>query len=819
MGCEGAFLGLLGDVFYLWAVRISWRWLNELVEIAESPEAVAERLTRAGLEVEGLTSYRRLPAHLEAIRIGYVTHIEKHPNADKLWVATVRVGEDRTYTIVTGADNVRVGDKVPVALPGAVLQTPKGELKIEARPFRGVLSEGMLCSVWELGLGGDAEGIWILSPEAPVGERLTQYLGDYEDLILEISATPNRGDALSHWGIAREYAVLTGAPLRKPSYERVSPSLSFPYALRIPNEEAVPRYGGIYIEGLSIQETPAWIRHRLEVVGLRPIHPIVDVTNYILVGFGQPLHAFDADKLVGEQLWVGPLEEGVLFETLGGKGLELRPGDIVIADGEGAACLGGLIGGLRTAVSETTCRIFLESAYFSPKFLRRTSRRLGLSTESGYRFIRGTDPQAVPWAAEYALALLAQMAPNLLASPFVESHAPAYTAPYKVHIHLPTIRKVTGLSLSEEEVETYLRRLDIHIEAKDVNQTWHLSIPRYRLDVNRPVDVAEELLRIVGWEKLPTLERPLPFPYQVPSAEERRFLLREALSEFLTGLGLWEIRTNSLSSLRAQRPDFPTAPVRLYNPLYVEVAYLRTTLATALDVIAYNRNHGAPGYWAYEWGRIYGEGVEVERLALWGWGRPPFYTLQPVPLWEAFLAILESLLQRLGVPYRLEGFYQAEGSLWLEGVRVYHEAQLLGVAGLLHPQYKAWATLESEPIAYAELDAEALLRMPARQPLHYKPLSLFPVVIKDLSFYKPPECTYAELITAVKETLAPEGVLQHIEPFDCYTDPQKGLSYGIRLYFQAPDRTLQEGDIHRLLTKAILALERLGAQVRKAEKF
>ena len=800
-------------------MRILWQWLNELVEITETPEAFGERLTRAGLEVEGIVPYRRLPAHLGAIRIGYVSHIEKHPNAEKLWVATVQAGEDRSYTIVTGASNVQPGAKVPVALPGMVLPTPKGDLEIRERSFRGVTSEGMLCSQWELGVGEDAEGIWILPPEAPLGMPLSSYLGDYEDLILEVSATPNRGDALSHWGIAREYALLTGVPLKKPPFPKATPTLDFPFELRVPDGEAVPRYGGIYIEGISGRETPARIRNRLEAAGLRPIHPIVDVTNYILIGFGQPLHAFDADRLVGKTLWIGPLKEGCSFETLGGKALELMPGDIVISDEAGPACLGGLIGGLRTAVSEGTSRVFLESAYFSPGRLRRTSRRLHLSTESGYRFIRGTDPEAVPWAAEYAAALLAEMSPHLAISPFVEVHTQTHTAPHRFSIHLPTLRRLTALPLPADEVETYLTRLDIRIEERASDETWHIAVPRYRLDVTRPVDIAEELLRVVGWEKLPLLSRPLPYPYQVPNWIEKRFFLREAISEFLTGLGLWEIRTNSLTRQSAQRPYSSVEPIRLYNPLYEEVAYLRTTLASALEVITYNRNHGAVGFWAYEWGRIYGKDGEAERLALWGWGRPPYHSFQSAPLWEAFLAVLQALLRRLGIQYQLSGFYQAEGDLWLEGVHIYHRSQIIGTAGLLHPHYKAWAEMASEPVAYAEFDAETLLDAPPRRLPAYEPVSLFPVVIKDISFYKPEGCTYAELISAVEEALEGEGLLYHVEPFDRYLDPQKGLSYGIRLYFQAPDRTLEEADIHRLLTKAILALERLGAHVRKAEKF
>ncbi|RMF50499.1 MAG: phenylalanine--tRNA ligase subunit beta, partial [Bacteroidetes bacterium] len=323
-------------------MRILWSWLTELVEITESPEAVAEKLTRAGLEVEGLTSYRRLPEALDTLRVGRIEKIEKHPAADRLWVCQVAVGEGRPRTLVTGATNIREGDRVPVALPGSQVYGQGRWISLEARTIRGIQSEGMLCSAQEMGLGSDAEGIYLLPPDAPIGAPVSAVLGDYTDQILEISPTPNRGDALSHWGIAREYAALTAAPLRPPAWNLHGERFDFPLRLEVTDPEACPRYGGLYIRGLTPgQTTPDWIRFRLEAAGLRPIHPVVDVTNYILLGWGQPLHAFDGEKLAGRTLRIGPLTASQSMVGLQGQELSLEPGDLVIADQEGPACLAG----------------------------------------------------------------------------------------------------------------------------------------------------------------------------------------------------------------------------------------------------------------------------------------------------------------------------------------------------------------------------------------------------------------------------------------------------------------------------------------------
>lgn len=794
-------------------VRILWSWLQELVDISETPEAFAERLTRAGLEVEAITPYRRLPAFLSQIQIGQVLTLERHPAADRLWIAQVTLGTGEPLTIVTGANNLQVGARVPVALPGTVIPGAQGSIAIEPRTFRGIRSEGMLCSQKELQLGSDAEGIWILPESAPLGEPLTTLLEDYTDTVLEFSATPNRGDALSHWGIAREYHVLTGASLHLPQFTPLKEEAPFPFELIVPEPSFVPRYGGLYLESKGDWASPGWLSLRLEAAGMRSIHPIVDVTNYLLIGFGQPLHAFDVDQLASSRLVIGPLSKPAAFQTLTGQTIDLLPGDVVIADEEGPACLGGILGGLRSAVSPSTRRVFLESAYFAPRPIRRTARRLGLNTESAYRFMRGTNPDLVPWAARYAAALLAQHTPSLITSAFIEVHDETYTAPRRLTFSLPKLRALTALPLPPNEVEAILTRLDITLIEKTPDETYTAASPCYRLDVTSAVDIAEELVRVYGWEAVPIPTATPALPYKPPSPTARQAALIHRLSEFLTGLGLWEIRTNSLTAKARLAPNLEA--IRLANPLYEEVAYLRTTLANGLDVVLYNRNHGASGFWAYEWGKVYLPSSEVLKLALWGWGRPPRHHLQKGPFWESFLALIESLFTRLGLPYRVEAFYTPTGALWLEGVRFYSDGQLLGTAGLLHPDYLAGTDLAGELVAYAEFEASRLLSAPPRQLPSFRGFSLYPLVVKDLSFYLPKGLTYAAIQEALQKSPKLQPYLQWIEPFDRYYDPSHGLSYGIRLYLQATDRTLDEATIHALLDEAMRLIEKLGATIRK----
>lgn len=796
-------------------MRILWSWLTELVEIRESVEAVADKLTRAGLEVESLIPYRRLPEALSTLCVGRIEKIEKHPAADRLWVCRVSLGQGELLTLVTGASNLREGDKVPVALPGSVVYWQGRWVPLEARSFRGVRSEGMLCSAHEMGIGSDTEGIYLLPSDAPLGTPVSAVLGDYRDLVLEISPTPNRGDALSHWGIAREYAALTGATLHLPAWSVQGERFAFPLELSVPDSEACPRYGGLYLRGFEPgRAVPDWLRFRLEAVGLRTIHPVVDVTNYILIGFGQPLHAFDGEKLTGRTLSIAPLKASASMESLQSQLLVLQPGDLVIADQEGPACLAGLVGGLRTAISRDTREVFLESAYFSPAWIRRTGRRLHLHTESGYRFMRGTDPQRVPWAAEAAAALLQQIYPTVRVSHYAEVHDPAHTAPRRFLVSLADLRRLTGLDLAPDKTRQGLERLDIEVRPHS-SEVWEVAVPRYRLDVTRPVDLAEELLRLEGWDALPTPAYQKPAPYPTLSAEDIQYELKEALSEALTGMGFWEVRTPSLVG-RNHFPPGEETGLRLSNPLYEELAYLRSTvIGSGLEVLAHNRAHGAARFWAFEWGRIYRPEGEEERLALWGWGSPPVEGVRVVlSSGDYFLAAVRACLRRVATLFDEVPFTGPQGP-WAWGVRFLTAQQDLGLAGQVHPAYLQRFGLGSEKVFAAELPL-CFWEVPPRRLPHFAGLSYHPVVIKDLSVFLPEGLSYADLERAFRQMGHP--YLRAIQPFDRYVDASGRVSYGFRFTLQA-DHTLAEGEIQDFLRQAIRVAEKLGAVVRKSGAF
>ncbi|MCS6789977.1 MAG: phenylalanine--tRNA ligase subunit beta [Bacteroidia bacterium] len=789
-------------------MQILWSWLREMVDIPESPEAFAERLTRAGLEVEGIKTYTRLSHHLREIYVGKIVSLEKHPNADRLQLAQVRLDSEKQVQIVTGATNIRVGVHVPVALPGSHVWIQGKWEKLEPRKLRGVLSEGMLCSGQELGLGGDAEGIFILSEEVPVGATLSQVLENYEDILLEIAATPNRGDALSHWGIAREYAALTGASLHAPSLSIQGERFLFPLTLEVPDLEACPRYGGLYLKGIEKgKKSPSWLHLRLEALGMRSLHPVVDITNYVLLGWGQPLHAFDAHNLRGHTLRISPLEVPAEMESLGGKVLALQPGDIVIADEAGAACLGGIVGGKRTAVSAETTEVFLESAYFSPAFIRRTARRLGLNTESSYRFMRGTDPHQVPTAALLAASLLQSLYPHLQVSHYHEVHSPAHTAPYHFPISLSDLQRRIGIPLARSSFHQRMQRLDIQVQMQS-EDILALEVPRYRIDVQRPVDIAEEILRTEGWNSLPSA----CLSVALPSPTEHRYELREEIAEFLTGLGFYEIRTSSLGRMEVIPEPLRAQAVRLANPLYEEMAYLRVILLpSGLEVIAHNRAHGAQGFWAYEWGRVYSQVGEKVKLGLWGWGRPPWYELEKEAPLPYLLAAVRGLLLRTGVTFQEK--QTSPKYPWQVKVDLFSRDMYIGTVGIPDPAYLRLFGLQGESVACAEIEEvfldAALRRLPSYQEVHYTP-----IVIKDLSVYLPDGLTYADLQAAIEGLRYP--LLQGMEPFDLYEDREGRRSYGLRFYLQG-NHTLTDAEIHDFLEKAISALEATGAKVRRPD--
>ncbi|MGQ9862985.1 MAG: phenylalanine--tRNA ligase subunit beta [Bacteroidia bacterium] len=773
---------------------ILYSWLKEFLPQLEEPYALAEKLTLSGLEVENLI--RLSPP--EGIYVVEVQTLYPHPTRPNLHVAQITNGQT-THTVISGAPNLMPHHRYVWASPGTNLPTGM----VTPRTFDTLSSEGMLCSAEEIGFFPEKDKLLELPPDTPLGRFSWE-----EDYLLEISVTPNRGDALSHWGIAREYAAITGSPLKDISFTLPAPTLEKnPIHIEVPHPESVPRYGTVYLANLKFGPSPLWMRRRLALTGFKPQFLPVDVTNYLLIGWGQPLHAFDADTLTGQKISIGPLKEATTFTGLNGQTYALQKGDIVIQDEEKVSCLGGILGSAASAVKTHTKAILLESAYFNPTSIHKTQRRLGIQTESAYRFARGTDPERVPWAAQFATYLLLTYGQGDYA-PFTEVASPSHYAPRKIFFSWQKAEHAWGIQVSPEKLAGLLKKLDIQVNAQD-SPTWELHVPRYRLDITRPVDILEELLRLVGMNTIPDSRAHLP-----PAAPDRPLPTpKKALSEYLTGLGMYEIRTNSLCPSRFIPEKDGAQAIRLYNPLHEDMAYLRTHMApSGLEVIAYNKARGQNTCWLYEWGKLYrqveGAFVEKEVLGLWAWGTPPHgpYDKDPHPFFT-FRAMVESLFMRAHVPFRSEAL-QAE-TPFAYGVKWYESSTLLGMGGSLLPSFLHTFDLVPE-VFYAELRADF---WQFAQPLRYEEVPRYALITKDLSFYVPPTLEFSRLHKALHEALAP--YLQKIHLFDVFEKENK-KSYAIRLYLQPKEKTFTETEIAMLLHRAEETLAELGAPLRKA---
>ncbi len=476
-------------------MKISYNWLKEYTPIDVAPEEVAEKLTATGLEVEGMEMQAK---KFEGIVIGKVLTCEKHPNADKLSLCTVTDG-DREYSVICGAPNVAVGQVVFFARPGAVI--PDWEGVIEKRKIRGVVSEGMICSYKELGIGNDHSGIAVIEDSVPVGTSAAEYLGQ-TDTILEIGITPNRMDALSHVGVARDLAAVYRTTLTIPDVSGVPGTRATAVRVVIEDPELCPRYCAGIIEGITVKESPVWLQRRLLAAGMRPLNNIVDITNFVMLEIGQPMHAFDLEEIRGREIHVCRAGTEQKFTTLDEKERVIHPDTLLICDAERTLAIAGVMGGENSEISENTTTILLESAYFTPSSVRRTSKYLGLSTESSYRFERGADPNMVDWALKRAVELIVELAGGTYTGMIDEY--PIKIAPWDVDLRLSQVERVLGIVIAEDEIRDILARLGVVVNSKD--GVLRCTIPTFKADVTREIDVIEEIARIHGYDTIPAQE-------------------------------------------------------------------------------------------------------------------------------------------------------------------------------------------------------------------------------------------------------------------------------------------------------------------------
>ncbi len=792
---------------------VSYKWLQDYVHVPWEPEELAHRLTMAGLEVEGITPFAQDLSH---VYVGVVKACHKHPAADTLKVCSVDVGEHGTFSIVCGAPNVAAGQTVAVALQGAKLP---GGLEIQPTEIRGEVSQGMICSQAELGLGDDHQGIWVLPeslrPGAPLAEAL-----DLDDVILDVSIYANRPDCMSMIGIAREVAALTGGELKMPpiDYSELETPIAEKTAVNVENSDLCPRYTAALLEGVQLGESPLWMQLRLKAAGMRPINNVVDITNYVMLETGQPLHAFDYERLAGGRLVIRTARSGEEMETLDDVRRKLSPDMLVIADGDKPQCIAGVMGGRESEVTEETKAILLETANFSPLSVRRTSRALGLSSESSARFEKGIDPSGTMFASKRALHLLQQLAQAKIYAGHLDIDASERKRAV-IDLPLAEIERLLGAAVPEQTCIKILESLEFKVEEKEPGLL-KVTVPSHRTDVKLAADLVEEVVRIWGLENVPST---LPADTSSSGGQSRRLDVADYVREVLVGAGLQEALSYSFgredNNDRLLRFDQPM--IKLQNPISEDLAALRHSLLPGLlTAVGLNASRQQNRVALFEIGANYLGDLPLETqpreemqlcLVLWGqrnpmnWGLPEeaydFYDLK---------GILELLLPG-------EQLVWAKGSNATyhpgrQGSIMYQGSEAV-VFGEVHPAVLRNFKVPGRVYA-AEVQLEKILDLFTVTPM-FRSLPKFPAVDRDLAFVVDRDQEAGALIEHLKE-LGGE-LLQEVTLFDVYEGkpiPADKKSVAFSLRFQA-DRTLTDEEITPVLERCVSGLgAKFGAEIR-----
>lgn len=791
-------------------MKVTWNWLSELIELDQPLDRIVDRLTMSGLEIE---SVDKLGTDIQGVTCAEVVATRPHPNADRLTVCDVQTGSD-VVTVVCGAANVRVGMRTAYARPGSTLP---GGRQIGAAEIRGVASAGMLCSETELGLGANDEGILDLASDAPLGGRVASILG-FEDTVIDVAITPNRGDCLSVLGIAREIAALTGQRLRRQRI-RVKDGASSPdevVTIRIASPDLCGRYVARVLEGIEVGPSPRWMQYRLQAVGVRAISNVVDITNYVMLERGQPLHAFDLDRLAGSDIVVRRAGEDRRFTTLDGQARELEEGDLVVAIGGRVVALAGIMGGADSGVTDNTRRVVLESACFLPSAIRRTSKRLGLKSESSYRFERGTDIEAAALASDRAAELLAAHAGARLVTARIDSF-PAQRPGTTISLRLTRANELLGMNLSRAEVADTLKALGMSVSPA-TRGSLNVSVPSYRTDVTREIDVIEEIVRVAGYENVPTTLPACALSGAGESLERRRIRqLREAMAAF----GLTEAVPLSFCSQRFNQlfPAFdePRLPVAILNPISQDDTEMRLSLCSGLIRAArHNADQALAPLALFALGKVfwkqegYREARRVSAVVARSLPKRGLGAQDSVAEFSDMKGIVENILDLVAAPSARWERCTDQPSLHPgKSARIEIGGVTVGVLGALHPAVADELGL-SEPCWLFELDLEKLLQY-GRAPVIFRELQRFPAVVRDVAVLAERNFASSKVVEHVHHWQQSHPLLEDIVLFDQYDGPpipdgKKSLAYSIS--YRAADRTLTDGEINSLhdeLKQALLA--------------
>ncbi len=800
-------------------MNISYHWLKEYIDLDLSPEQVAEHLTMLGLEVGKIDRKGAIPGNLAGVLVGKVLRTEQHPNADRLRICQVDIGAGEPLSIVCGAANVAEGQKVPVATIGTKLypfgQGEEAAFTIKKGKIRGEVSEGMICAEDELGIGPGHEGILVLDASAPVGAEARDFLAIKEDIVLEVDLTPNRVDAASHYGVARDLAAALGQVVKFPVLSFDPSTLSAPQPIHVKVEDPLrcKRYTSLCIDGVSIGESPEWLQERLTSIGLRPINNVVDVTNYVLHELGQPLHAFDADRLEGGQIIVKTLPEAATLVTLDEQSRALLPDqDLLICDAQRPLCLAGIMGGLHSGVSSQTTRIFLESAYFDAGSVRRTSKRLGINTDSSFRFERGADPHMTLRAALRAADLIQQLAGGEI-SVVTDWQAEAF-APFLVNLSVRKTQRLIGAAIAKEEIIRILTALEITVSEQD-EDLLALQVPPYRVDVKRDVDVIEDLLRVYGYNRI-------ALPAQMHSSLDYRqrrndFRLKETVANYFSANGYYEILNNSLVS-KALGDD---QAVELANPLSEDLGIMRQSmLPGALETVRYNQNRQQESLKFFEFGKTYRKRSEMD-FEERSWMAITVAGLKHPMHWEAkapasTLFTLTHEVERLQAWAGISGqVRECEDPEFAYALELVVDGRVLLRYGRVTPQWESRFDLRMETY-HLRLDWEGFLKAYGSKVIRYQPVSVFPAVRRDISLLMEQNIDFAKIREVVLK--ANPKLIQSVALHDVYRG--KGMaesekSYLISIELRDDTKTLLDDSVEKVMSFVVQSLEKqLGVKVR-----
>jgi phenylalanyl-tRNA synthetase beta chain len=804
-------------------MKISYNWLREYVDIPESPQEIGNVLTSTGLEVEHVEASETIKGGLKGLVIGHVLTCVRHPNADKLSLTTVDVGDGTPRKIVCGASNVAAGQKVIVALPGTIINPVKGDaFEIKVAKIRGEQSEGMICAEDEIGLGESHAGIMILEPSAKVGTLAAQYFKVESDHILEIGLTPNRADAASHFGVARDIRAVLNRPLRRPDTSALKiTNKNLPIDVEIKNAEACPRFSGVTISGISVKDSPDWLKSRLKSIGLTPINNIVDVTNFVCHELGQPLHAYDA-LAVGKKIIVQTLAQGTKFTTLDNKERSLSSADLMVCNEKGEGmCIAGVFGGSKSGITAATTTIFLESAYFSPSWIRKTGMRHQLKTDASFRFERGVDPEGTVAALRRAALLICEVSGGHLSSEIVDNY-PSPIAPVIIEVKHRNLNRLIGKEIPTDEVFGILERLDIAVSEKK-ETGFRATVPAYRVDVKQEADIVEEVLRIYGLNNIPLA----PFAGSTfisgfPAKDINKY--RRVIGELLVSNGFYEILTNSLTNQAyydRHSLKLGMEPVAILNKLSEEQGIMRgTMLFSGLEVCAFNVNRKQKNLKLFEFGKTYGkhgaEYRESERLAIFLTGQAEADGWQTKPRAVAYSDLSQAVAEVLDKSaIHKHELSPIDDPMFEYGMCILSGKVEIGRLGKVKQSFQKDFGLKQE-IFYADLDA-VLLFNAASPKFDVQDVPRFPEVRRDLSIVLDKQVTYKEIEELVRGT--EKKLIKDIIVFDVYEGDkiQQGKkAYALGFTLLDESKTLTDEEIERTMSKLIGAFEqKMKALIRK----